>query len=168
MRNRVAKKILDDCLVELKNISQLLSGLGESANPTPYLKKYAVIRATGSIETAFKQTIADRVDHGSHDQVKNFIRIKVRDSSSNPKFTVIENLLMEFDPRWKARFSEQIALDDPFKLKSALTSLVHARNEFAHGGNPNLAIDETLSFFESGVRVIQILDSVINYNYESE
>ncbi|WP_431777282.1 HEPN domain-containing protein [Ottowia caeni] len=134
MNNKDVKKILDDCRAELDGIYALLTGLGDGANPTPYIKKYAVIRATGSIETAFKQSIADKIDKDSHAQVKKFIKRKVRDSSCNPKLGMIENMLSEFDDRWRARFDEQMALDDKPRLKGALTALVDARNEFAHGG----------------------------------
>lgn len=168
MNNRDAKRNLDDCLTELNGISALLTGLGDNANPTPYIKKYAVIRATGSIETAFKQAIADKIDKDSHVQVKNFIKRKVRDSSCNPKLAMIENMLSEFDDRWRARFDEQMALDDKPRLKGALTALVDARNEFAHGGNPNLPINSTLNYFKDGVRVIEILDAVLYHDYEAD
>lgn len=168
MNNKDVKKILDGCLTELNGISALLIGLGDGANPTPYIKKYAVIRATGSIETAFKQAIADKIDKGSHVQVKNFIRRKVRDSSYNPKLGIIENMLSEFDDRWRTRFDEQMALDDKPRLKGALTALVDARNEFAHGGNPDLQIDATLQYFKDGVRVIEILDAVIHHDYDAD
>jgi hypothetical protein len=168
MNNRGVKQILDDCLAELSGISALLTGLGDGATPTPYIKKYAVIRATGSIETAFKQAIADKIDAGSHTQVKNFIKRKVRDSSCNPKLGIIENMLTEFDDRWRARFDELMALDDKPRLKGALTALVDARNEFAHGGNPNLPIDSTLQHFRDGSRVIEILDAVVHHNYDED
>jgi len=168
MNNTDVKKVLDDCRVELDGISALLTGLGDGANPTPYIKRYAVIRATGSIETAFKQTIADKIDKDSHAQVKNFIKRKVRDSSCNPKLGMIENMLSEFDDRWRARFDEQMALDDKPRLKGALTALVDARNEFAHGGSPNLPIDATVQYFKDGARVIEILDAVVHYDYDAD
>lgn len=168
MNNMEVKKILDDCLTELDGIAALLTGLGDGAKPTPYIKKYAVIRATGSIESAFKQTIADKIDKDSHIQVKNFIKRKVRDSSCNPKLGMIENMLTEFDERWRARFDEQMALDDKPRLKGALTVLVDARNDFAHGGDPDLAIDSTLKHFKDGVRVIEILDAVVHHDYEAD
>jgi hypothetical protein len=144
----------------------LLNGIGEDAKPTPYIKKYAVIRATGSIETAFKQIIADKIDEDSHVQVKNFIKRKVRDSSCNPKLGMIENMLTEFDDRWRSKFDELMALDDKPKLKGALTNLVDARNDFAHGGNPDMNIDDTIRYFKDGVRVLEILDSVVHHNFE--
>jgi hypothetical protein len=168
MNNAEIKKILEDCLAELNGISALLIGLGDGALPTPYIKKYAVIRATGSLEIAFKQAIADKVDENSHIQVKNFIKRKVRDSSCNPKLGMIENMLSEFDDQWRKKFDELMALDDKPKLKGALTALVDARNEFAHGGNPSLSIDETIQYFKDGIRVIEILDSVVHHDYSQD
>lgn len=166
MNNFGVNGVLDDCEVELASIKSLLVGLGEAANPSPYVKKYAVIRATGSIEIAFKQIIADKVDEDSHIQVKNFIKRKIRDSSCNPKLPMIESMLSEFDSRWKEKFDELLSLEDKPKLKGALTELVNARNEFAHGGNPNLNIDKTIEYFKSARRVLEILDSVVNYEFE--
>lgn len=168
MNNAGVKSILDDCLQELDNISALLIGIGEAANPTPYIKKYAVIRATGSIEIAFKQIIADKIDQGSHVQVKNFIKRKIRDSSSNPRLGIIETMLSEFDERWRAKFDELMALDDKPRLKGSLSSLVEARNYFAHGGNPDMDISNTINNFKDGVRVIEILDVVVHHNYEND
>jgi hypothetical protein len=166
MTNVEVNRLLSDCLTELESISMLLNGIGEDAKPTPYIKKYAVIRATGSIETAFKQIIADKIDEDSHVQVKNFIKRKVRDSSCNPKLGMIENMLTEFDDRWRSKFDELMALDDKPKLKGALTNLVDARNDFAHGGNPDMNIDDTIRYFKDGVRVLEILDSVVHHNFE--
>ncbi|MYM64197.1 HEPN domain-containing protein [Pseudomaricurvus sp. HS19] len=166
MNNNEVSQILCDCADELENIRALLVGLGDGANPTPYVKKYAVIRATGAIEVGFKQIIADKVDEGCNVQVKNFIKKKVRESSFNPKFGLIENLLTEFDQRWKEKFDELLALEDRPALKGALTELVNARNEFAHGGNPNVGIEKTISCFENGRKVLKILDEVVNYNFD--
>lgn len=168
MNNIKVKKILNDCQEELNNISMLLIGMGDGANPTPYIKKYALIRATGSIEFAFKQIIADKIDKDSHIQVKNFIKRKIRESSCNPKLGMIENMLTEFDDRWRGRFDELMALDDKPRLKGALTSLVDARNDFAHGGAPDMDIDSTIKHFKDGIRVLEILDAVVHHNYDTD
>jgi hypothetical protein len=168
MNNRSVRLILDNCRSELISIQSLLSGLGDGALPTPYVKKYAVIRATGAIETSFKTIIADKVDRGSHIQVKNFIKRKVRDSSCNPSMGMIESMLCEFDKRWKEKFDELLALEDRPTLKGALTELVKARNDFAHGGDPSIDIETTIGCFDKGVTVLTILDEVVSYDFESE
>jgi hypothetical protein len=168
MNNHKVKLLLEDCRSELQKIQILIGSLGVASNPIPYLKKYAVIRASGSIEIAFKQTIADKIEIGSHQQVKNFINKKVRESSINPKLSAIETMLTDFDAKWRARFDEQLALADKSRLRSSLTQLVDARNDFAHGGNPDIEIDKTLGIFEDSVRVIEILDAIVHHDYDSE
>ena len=80
MNNLNVTQLLEECKQELESIKALLIGLGECANPTPYIKKYAVMRASGSIETGFKTIIADRVDRDSHKKLKNFVARKIRNS----------------------------------------------------------------------------------------
>lgn len=166
MNNAEVSQILQDCAEELDNIHALLVGFGDAANPTPYVKKYAVIKATGAIETGFKQIIADKVDDGCNAQAKNFIKKKVRESSFNPRLGSIENILIEFDQRWNKKFDELLSLEDKPTLKGALTELVNARNEFAHGGSPDVDIEKTISCFENGRKVLEILDEVVNHDYE--
>jgi hypothetical protein len=166
MNNVYVSQILQECSEELNNIRSLLIGLGDAAYPTPYVKKYAVIRATGAIEIGFKQIIADKVDYGCNVQVKSFIKKKVRDSSFNPKLGLIENILIDFDQRWNEKFDELLALEDKPTLKGALTELVNARNEFAHGGSPDVDIENTITYFENGCKVLEILDEAVNYDFD--
>lgn len=166
MNNLNAKQTLDNCLLELENIQLLIGSLGPTARPVPYLKKYSVIRASGSIESSFKTIIADKVDGGSHQQLKNFIKRKIRDSSSNPRFEVIVTMLSEFDSRWKKRFMEKVSLADRPRLVEALKLLVEARNSFAHGGDPDLNISDTISHFKDGIQVMMLLDEVVHDTYE--
>lgn len=168
MNNVEVKQILDNCKEELESIQALLAGLGDGARPTPYVKKYAVIRATGAIEVGFKTIIADKVDEDSHEQVQNFIKRKIRDSSCNPSLGIIENMLCEFDTKWKNKFDELLALTDKPAKKGSLTKLVSARNQFAHGGDPDLNIDETILCFNDAVDVLGILDQVVCHDFSEE
>ena len=166
MNNRDVEALLQECRDELQAITALLTGIGEAARPTPYIKKYAVIRATGSIEIAFKQIIADRVDRDSHAQLKNFIAKKIRNSSCNPRLDMIQGMLSEFDDDWRARFDEKMALSDQPALKGALTELVKARNSFAHGGAMELPIERTVECFERGCMVLRLLDDAVHESGE--
>lgn len=166
MNNKNVLALLNECNDELSTITALLTGLGDGAKPAPYIKKYAVIRATGSIEASFKQIIADRVDRDSHTQLKNFVARKIRNSSNNPKLEVIQGMLSEFDDRWRARFDEKMALADQPTLKGALTELVKARNSFAHGGASELPIEKTVECFQLGRRVLEILDETVHETYD--
>ena len=168
MINSEASKLLETCKLELDNIKLLLESLGEASNPVPYIQRYALIRATGAIETSFKKIIADKVDDGGNLQIKQFIERKVRNCSSNPKLSIIENMLTDFDVRWQKKFNELLSLEDKPKLKGSLSKLVKDRNEFAHGGTPDVGIQETMEYFNDGIYVLELLDKVVNYNYDEE
>lgn len=165
MTNAEASDILKKCFDDLTIVKATLVGL-EGAPAAPYLKKYSVIRASGSIEVSFKKIIADKVDQGSPEQVKNFIRKKVRNTSRNPRLENIESALHEFDPRWHRRFGELVGLANRAKLRKALSDLVEARNSFAHGGESNMSIDTIIDHFLDGAKVVAFLDQAVHENYE--
>jgi hypothetical protein len=161
MTNTEVEEKLQECREELDSIKALLTGLGDGALPTPYVRKYAVIRAAGSIESGFKKIIADRVDRDSPAHVRAFIAKKVRNASSNPSLENIERMLSEFDDGWNRRFNEKMALADKPVLKEALTKLVKARNSFAHGGGSELPIDDVIEHFDHGRTVLKMLDGAV-------
>jgi hypothetical protein len=165
MRNEEASQILSSCLTDLNIVKATLVGL-DGAPAAPYLRKYSVIRASGSIEVAFKKVIADKVDHGSHEQIKNFIKKNVRNTSKNPKLEVIENALHEFDPRWSRRFAELVGLANRPRLKKALADLVTDRNTFAHGGESNMSIETIIEHFRDGAKVVAFLDQAVHETYD--
>lgn len=167
MQNNSAHTTLQTCLNELLNVENILEALGDGTRAAPYLKKYSVIRASGSIELAFKTIIADKVDEGSHAQLKNFIKRKIRNSSSNPRLSIISGMLAEFDSRWKERFNELIAFDRP-AFENAMAQLVDARNSFAHGGDSTLGIQETIGHFRKGIILMERLDAAVQPEEDHE
>ena len=166
MNNTESMKILRDCCDELNDIRELVSELGDSNKAVGYINKYAIIRATGSIEFAFKKIIADKVEHGCHDQIKNFIKRKIRESAHNPRLGTIERVLTDFDPKWQKKFNEKIALENKIALDESLTKLVTERNSFAHGRDANIGIDEIIENYLNGQKVIAILDETVHFLYD--
>ncbi|HDY6678120.1 TPA: hypothetical protein RPV38_004592 [Escherichia coli] len=166
MNNTESMKILRDCCDELNDIRKLVSDLDDSNKAVGYINKYAIIRATGSIEFAFKKIIADKVEHGCHDQIKNFIKRKIRESAHNPRLGTIESVLTDFDPKWQKKFNEKIALENKIALDESLTKLVTERNSFAHGRDANIGIDEIIENYLNGQKVIAILDETVHFLYD--
>lgn len=166
MNNTESMKILRDCCDELNDIRKLVSELDDSNKAVGYINKYAIIRATGSIEFAFKKIIADKVEHGCHDQIKNFIKRKIRESAHNPRLGTIESVLTDFDPKWQKKFNEKIALENKIALDESLTKLVTERNSFAHGRDANIGIDEIIENYLNGQKVIAILDETVHFLYD--
>lgn len=162
MHNSKVEQILNECKADLERTNQVVVGLGVTSHIVPYLNKYAIIRACGSVEVAFKAIIADYCSKRSKQQVKTFIEKKVRDSSRNPSWDAICQTLAEFDDNWTEGFKTAVkARIDQQILRDSLQSLVDARNEFAHGGNPGASIGDVIKYFEHSREILKELDKVV-------
>lgn len=160
MNNVEVQRLLDDCSDELAQVNGLISGLGIASNVVPYLTKYAIIRACGSIEQAFKAILCDHCSKRSKKQIKRFLGRRVRESSVNPSYENICRLLKDFDEDWHSNFKSDInASPDKTVLMTSLTSLVDARNDFAHGGSPSSSINDVITYFHHSRAIIEALDS---------
>lgn len=160
MNNSAVEQMLDDCSDELDQLQILAAAQGPA---TPYLTKYAIVRACGTIEQSFKTVVADHCANKSKAQVKRFLAVRVRDSSMNPSWENMCRLLRDFDEIWNADFKSVVNADsDCAQIKLSLSSLVEARNNFAHGGNPSSTIGDVRVYFDHAKRIIQYMDSIVS------
>ncbi len=162
MNNLDVQQFLTDCDTELGHIETLINTLGGTNLIVPYLNKYSVIRACGTIEISFKTVIADYCSKRSKPQVKTFLNKKVRENSANPTYDKIIQILNDFDNNWVNNFKTQLqALPNYQIIQSSIQSLVDARNDFAHGGNPTVTFTDIKSYFSEAKVLIATLDSII-------
>lgn len=163
MNNLNVQQVLDDCSTELSHVKSLVDGLGITSSIVPYLTKYALIKASGSIEQAFKTVIADFCSRRSKKQVKRFLRKRIREGSANPSYDNMCGFLDSFDKNWQVDFKAKVG-SEPNKavLLNSLQSLVDARNEFAHGGSPKASISDILDYFDHARRLIEIMDDIVS------
>ena len=75
---------LDDCSDELERIKTRINK-DQFDDMVKFLQLYANIKACGTIEYVVKNMIADHVDAGASSELQNYISVKVRESSTNPK-----------------------------------------------------------------------------------
>ncbi len=47
------------------------------------------------------------------------------------------------------------------KIFTSLQSLVDARNDFSHGGNPTISLADVVSYYAHAKRIIEIMDAVV-------
>jgi hypothetical protein len=162
MNNTGAQRLLEGCSDELSSVKNLIDNLGVASNAAPFLTKYAIIRACATIEQAFKSILCDFCAHGSKKQVTRFLDQRVRDSSANPSYSNILKLVKDFDEDWQTQFKESVN-SSPNKdaLMGSLSSLVAARNNFAHGGNPSASISDVITYFSHSRTIIELLDSTV-------
>ena len=161
MKNENAQDSIDSCLPELSKIETLIEFLGHTSPVIPYLTKYAIIRACGTIEYSFKTIIADL--HTGSPQVLNYIDKTIRSSSMNPSLDNISRTLKQFDDNWKTDFKNKLNTHEHSdRLKTSLNSLNSARNSFAHGQTSTATFENIKSYFEDAVVIIDIVDAVVN------
>ncbi|HCN71370.1 MAG TPA: hypothetical protein DIS96_06530 [Pusillimonas sp.] len=162
MNNIDVDKLLNECRQELDHVQSCIATLGIMSPVSPYLTKYAVIKACGTIEVSFKSLIADFCNKRSKKQVQQFINWRIVKGSANPSHDNIRRLLGQFDENWKKAFQNNINTDpDKTHMIASLESLVAARNEFSHGGNPTISITDVSNHFDYARRVVQYIDGVV-------
>jgi hypothetical protein len=162
MNNSDVQLRLTNCDAELTHINTIIAGLGGTNLIVPYLNKYSVIKSCGTIEISFKTLIADFCCKRSKPQVKNFLNKRVRENSANPSYRRILQILAEFDENWVTNFKAQMqALPNYNSITSSIQSLVDARNDFAHGGNPTITFTDIKNYFDESKQLIVTLDNVI-------
>jgi hypothetical protein len=162
MNNPDVDLLLTQCRSELTHVQDSINTLGVTSPVSPYLTKYAVVRACGVVEVSFKALIADFCNKRSKKQVKRYIALKITRSSANPSHSKIVEMLDQFDENWKSAFKTNLS-SDPGKnqLLDSLQSLVDARNEFAHGGSPTLSINDVITHFDHARKVLEHVDLVV-------
>lgn len=163
MNNPEAQNSINLCREELQRIKTLIEDLlGHTSPIVPYLTKYAIVRACGTIEYSFKTIIAD-LHTGNTPQVANYIDNTIRNSSMNPSISNICSTLKKFDEEWNTTFKQKINNHvHGQRLKDSIDSLNNARNSFAHGGTPTSSFENVSEYFEDTVLIINMLDEVVS------
>ena len=155
---------LDDVKFEL---GQIKKWIDQEHNRTDtkarFLISYAIIRASGTIEQVFKQTLFDKLSYGTCEENNNFLSKHIIDSSCNPSTKMIERFLEEMSNNWKEKF-KRIVKEEAIKEKSELNSLVQWRNDFAHGRSNTNSIESVIASYKAGITILNILDKVIKTN----
>ena len=157
--NEDEKRILDDCDLEINNIKTWIDNKNQLDSKVKFLVAYAVIKASGSIELVFKSMINTFLSQNCIDETKVFLTKNIIDSSANPSPGIIEKYLEQFDGKRKERFSDLLKDSQD---KGNLKSLVSLRNDIAHGRTIHSSINDIESYFESGKKILEILEKVIN------
>lgn len=163
MHNSDVQQVLDECSIDVNNVKTIVDSLGVSSNIAPYLSKYSIVRACGAIEIAYKSIIADYCSRRSKPQVKSYINHYIKERSSNPSYDNISKILNSFDRGWANDFRDMVRRHPrSANLLTSLQSLVDARNDFAHGGNPTVSINDIVNYYQDSYEIINLLDTIIH------
>lgn len=162
MDNKEIEKEIRKCKTELKNISNIKKVVGSSSLIMGFLTKYALIKACGTIEYAFKSIISDFAQE-EKEELQTYLSNKIRNNSQNPTYQNMLNTLNDFSESWKNDLKTTIdSLPDKSKILLSLESLNNARNEFAHGGDPSTTFDDVKNYFFSSCVILEKIDEIIS------
>jgi hypothetical protein len=72
-------------------------------------------------------------------------------------------MLKTRDENWNQRFKDEVKTHpDKDRIHDSINSLVGARNEFAHGGNPRVTLGDAYDYYVESKKMIVILDCVVS------
>jgi hypothetical protein len=162
MNNSRSAQLIFDCNEDFDRISNIINELGSTHNSIPFLTKYAIIKACGTLEQCFKTIISDFSIKNQNQQVTRFIDCTFRESSMNPNLDNICKALSNFDIAWKQTFKSLLKWDiNNERITRSIKSLNNARNQFAHGWNPIVTFNDIVLYFNDVQTVIWYIDSSV-------
>lgn len=150
-------QMIDDTKGELESIRKWINDQNQFDSKTRYLISYAVVKASGTVEVIFKNIIYNYLIVGANEKTKGYLEKAIIDSSCNPNTGNMSNMLQNISSEWKTLFDEQVRQSGE---KDKLNSLVQLRNDFAHGDSISVSIDAVIKYFDSAVKILNILDNV--------
>lgn len=155
--------LLNGCRSDFKDIDQIIKIIGKASNGTPFLTRYALIKSYGTIERCYKNIIADFCEPGSSRQMKTFFDKNFRTKPAKLEYDKIIFSLKFFDKTWKSSFVKEMGkfTKNKEKIRSSVGSLVAARHEFAHGGNPTITYRDIKNYFRDAEKMIRCLNRII-------
>lgn len=150
-------QMIADTRGELDNIRKWINAGNQFDSKTRYLISYAVIKASGTVEVIFKNMIYNCLSDGANEKAKGYFEKTIIDSSCNPNAGNMSNMLQNISSEGKTLFDQQVKQSGE---KDKLNSLVQLRNDFAHGDSISVSIDTVIKYFDSAVKILNILDNV--------
>lgn len=149
----------ESCMQELKRIENWIQ-INAFHENVRYLIFYSIVRACGFIETNIKNLIFEYISKDCKNETKKFLEKYTIKKSTNPRPEYIIELLGNLSDEWKNQF---IKITKHSNDIVNLSSLVSLRNGFSHGNcSVVCSISNVICYFESGINIINIVDSILN------
>lgn len=156
------KNLLSECSMELNNIETIISKLDPFDKTNKYLTQYALIKASGTLEYAYRSIIADYFSRYNIPQIDKYLSTTIRESSSSVKYENICNILNKFDENWSKAFKTRMSgRIDGNLIIQASNSLVSNRHTFAHGNEPSATFNDIKVYYYNIIEMISELDSIL-------
>lgn len=156
------QSLIEDCNAEMNDIESKLTSLDAFDKTKLYLTKYALMKASGTLEFVFRSIVADFFDDCSS-QVVTYIEKTVRTGSMSSTYDNMKSLLKKFDDAWASEFQSRVnSASDKQRIIDSAKSIVTNRHSFAHGREPTATFGEIKTYYTDALQLINILDLVVN------
>lgn len=150
--------LIQDVSSELIKIKQWIND-NRFDSKVSYLNSYAVIRASGSLEQILKTIIYSKLTENVSAETNQYISKMILESSFNPTTGKIISILQEISSDWTKKFDNYIKENN--QKKGDLNSLIQSRNTFSHGNSINISIEAIITYFNSGVEIMNKIDQIL-------
>ena len=156
------KTFISDCNRELIDITTIMNNISSVSNEAKYLTHYALIKAEGTIEYAYRSIIYDYFKSLNNSKINNYLEETVKKGSMSGTIYNMKKLLKQFDYNWLNSFETLLkSRQDKKKLESSCKALVENRHLFAHGQNTTITFNDIKNYYNDALIVINIFDSVV-------
>lgn len=156
------QNLINNCTTELNDINTKISALSGLDKTAIYLRHYALIKASGTLEYVYRSIVADFVTQSATSQITTYIDSTIRKGSMSVTYDNMCSLLSKFDDTWARNFKRAVnALPNKQRLIDAAKSLVTNRHLFAHGKMTTASFSDIRQYYNDTLILINIFDSIV-------
>lgn len=153
---------ITECSTELDEIERIIEGLSPLDKSKQYLTKYALIKASGTLESAYHHIVADFLEKFKIPQFNYYISNNVRRNSLSVKYSNMTKFLGQFDANWEKTFKDRVsAKPGKDKLINSAESLVDNRHAFAHGASTTVSFGDVKNYYYDTLELIKEFDDSV-------
>jgi hypothetical protein len=121
-----------------------------------YLAKFLCVRASGFIETSFKNLVNDYISGTCPKPIERYVSIKVK-GITNLNYERLMITLRSLNIDWAAELEAKTTEEQ----RSALNSVISNRNNIAHGENDSISYELMKGYYKSIKEVVSHLKKII-------
>ena len=123
---------------------------------TAELCKYCCILASAAIDVCVEDCLLEYSERGGDARIGSYIKRQIS-KARNPTIGTLCAMLDSFDETWKTAL-ETYATDT---IRSDIGSIVHNRNEIAHGRNSTITFGRLLPWIKTAKAVCLQIENII-------
>lgn len=144
-------KIIDEAINKAKNVSL------NDPELSSMLSSYLVVFISGIYEDIIEYLFTQRAGKNNDKEIENFVKILIDKQFRNPKYDNIKELIKALDPKYQSILQSKIDT----KNKEGINSIVHNKNNVAHGKISNATINDIAIYNNNAIKIFEELENIL-------